>query len=242
MSSNHTSTNCLRPARRPLVPGWGGCSAAVLLVSLSLGTTAARADVTVLGAGDVADCSGGNNGPKLTAALLAQYAGTVLAIGDLTYPDGAPAEYPGCYDPSWGPYKSRTRPVPGNHEYNTPGATGYFGYWGARARPSGASYYSLDLGDWHLVALDSEIAISATSPQATWLRTDLAATGKRCKLAYLHRPRWNSDSLGDTDFLADAYQIMYDNRVTLLLSGHAHEYERFAPKAPDGTIDNARGG
>ena len=218
-----------------------------MLVGLALWATSARAEAAVaypvvLAAGDIADCSDGNNGPKLTARLLGSHVGTVLAIGDLTYPDGAPAEYTSCYGPSWGRYKSRTRPVPGNHEYNTPGATGYFGYWGAQARPSGTSYYSLDLGDWHLVALDFEIAISATSPQATWLRTDLAATGKRCKLAYLHRPRWNSDSLGDTDFLADAYQIMYDNRVTLLLSGHAHEYERFAPKAPDGTIDNARGG
>ena len=134
----------------------------------------------------------------------------------------------------------RTKPVPGNHEYHTSGAKGYFGYWGAQAKPNGTSYYSFDLGDWHVVALDFEIGLGSSSSQAKWLKSDLAASRKRCKLAYLHKPRWSSGRHGNSSGLADVYKILYDDRVTLLLSGHDHDYERFAPLAPAGAVDNVR--
>ena len=110
-----------------------------------------------------------------------------------------------------------------------------------QAKPNGSSYYSFDLGDWHVVALNSEIGLGASSTQAKWLKSDLAASRKRCKLAYLHRPRWSSGRHGDSSGLADVYKILYDNRVTLLLSGHDHDYERFAPLTPAGAVDSVRG-
>jgi acid phosphatase type 7 len=217
---------------------------AALLAAAAAAATPARADEAVLlAAGDIGECTAAAaRGPHLTADLLAvRPEATVLALGDLAYARGAAAEFLNCYGPTWGRFKDRTRPVPGNHEHRTPGAAGYFGYWGARAGESGKGYYGFDLGDWHLVALDSEIDAGPASPQVAWLKADLAASPRRCKLAYLHRPRWTSGAHGDADDLAALVQVLHDARVTLLLSAHDHDYERFAPLDPSGAVEPGRG-
>jgi hypothetical protein len=115
-----------------------------------------------------------------------------LLLGDNQYGSGTLAEYRTLYGPTWGRFKARTRPVPGNHEYEIPRAAGYFAYFGRLARPKGRSYYSFDLGGWHLVALNSSIDHGPGSAQERWLRADLVATAKRCILAYWHFPRFSS--------------------------------------------------
>jgi hypothetical protein len=224
-----------------------GLAVAAAVAALLLGAPAAASaragDAVLLAAGDIGNClAAAERGPYLTADLLAvRPEATILALGDLAYTAGTAAEFLNCYGPTWGRFKDRTRPAPGNHEHRTPGAAGYFGYWGARAGESGKGYYGFDLGDWHLVALDSEIDAGPASPQVAWLKADLAASPRRCKLAYFHRPRWSSGRHGDADDLAALFQVLYDARVTLLLSAHDHDYERLAPLGPSGAVEPGRG-
>jgi hypothetical protein len=196
--------------------------------------------VVFVGAGDIADCS--SSGDEATAALLDGIAGTVFTLGDNAYPDGSATDFSDCYDPGWGRHKARTLPAPGNHDYNTNNASGYFGYFGASAGPSGQGYYSYDLGAWHVISLNSEIPMSAGSPQETWLRADLAASTKQCTLAYWHKPRFSSGTNhGDTPETEPLWQALYDFGAELVLSGHEHNYERFAPQTPTGTPEPVRG-
>ena len=153
-----------------------------------------RDSQTLLAAGDIASC--GSNGDEQTANLLDDQAGTVITLGDNAYDSGSTSEYANCYDPTWGRAKARTHPAPGNHEYNTAGATGYYGYFGAAAGDPETGYYSYDLGSWHLIALNSNCSAiggcGAGSPQEQWLRADLAAHPTDCTLAYWHHPRFSS--------------------------------------------------
>jgi hypothetical protein len=202
--------------------------------------TLADTVAVLVGAGDIADC--GSSGDDATAALLDAIPGTVFTAGDNAYGDGTPTEFARCYDPTWGRHKARTRPSPGNHDYETGSATGYYGYFGARAGPAGRGYYSYDLGAWHVVSLNSNIAMSAGSPQEQWLRADLAATTKRCVLAYWHHPRFSSsDSHGSEPETQPLWQALYDHAAEVVISGHDHTYERFAPQTPDGAADPGRG-
>ena len=197
-------------------------------------------EFVLVGAGDIAAC--GSNGDEATAALLDDIPGTVFTAGDNAYPDGTTADFNDCYHPSWGRHKSRTRPSPGNHDYHTQGAAPYYAYFGANAGPSGLGYYSYDLGDWHVIALNSEISMSAGSTQETWLRSDLAATTKQCVVAYMHRPRFSSSSNhGSSTGPRALWQALYDAGAEIVIAGHDHTYERFAPQTPDGVADPARG-
>jgi hypothetical protein len=200
----------------------------------------AASSVVFVGAGDIADCS--SSGDEATAALLDNIAGSVFTLGDNVYSSGTPTEFSTCYDPTWGRHKSRTYPSPGNHDYNTSGASGYFGYFGAAAGPSGRGYYSFDLGSWHIISLNSEVSMSAGSAQEQWLRADLAASTKQCTLAYWHKPRFSSGTSHGS--LVDAqplWQALYDYGAEIVMSGHDHEYERFAPQTPSGAPDAAKG-
>ena len=188
------------------------------------------------GAGDIASCSG--TGDEATSAILDSISGTVFTAGDNAYPDGTSTDFADCYDPSWGRHRDRTRPTPGNHDYNTADAAPYFDYFGASAGRRGQGYYSYDLGDWHIIALNSEISMSAGSPQEQWLRADLAATPMRCTLAYMHRPRFSSSSQhGSQSRTAPVFEALYEAGAEVLVGGHDHTYERFAPQAPDGSAD-----
>ena len=201
---------------------------------------AVSSSVVFVGAGDIADCSG--SGDEATAALLDNIAGTVFTAGDNVYPDGTDAQFTQCYDPSWGRHKARTRPTPGNHDYHTTGASGYYGYFGSLAGPSGQGYYSYDLGAWHLISLNSNASMSAGSAQETWLRQDLAASTKQCTIAYWHHPRFSSGTQhGSLSSAEPLWQALYDAGADIVISGHEHNYERFAPQTPTGTADPTRG-
>ena len=196
------------------------------------------ADVLV-GAGDIADCT--KNGDSLTANLMDTIPGTVIAVGDNAYPDGTSAQYTNCYAPTWGRFKARTKPVPGNHDYLTPGASGYFGYFGAAAGDPTKGYYSYDVGPWHVIALNSNIATSVGSPQEQWLRADLAASTKRCTVAYWHHPLFSSGNEGPHLSTKPLWQALYEAGAELVIVGHDHDYERFAPQTADGVADSAHG-
>jgi hypothetical protein len=198
---------------------------------------------TVIGAGDIADCA--SSGDEATASLLDGLSGTVITLGDNAYDSGTASEFANCYHPTWGRHKARTRPAPGNHEYLTPGASGYFGYFGAAAGDPARGYYSYDLGAWHVIALNSNCAnvggCGAASPQEVWLRADLAAHPAACTLAYWHHPRFSSGLHGSATTYQALWQALYAYDADLVLVGHDHDYERFAPQDPSGNADPARG-
>ena len=197
----------------------------------------------LIAAGDIAQCGSSND--EATAAVVSAIGGTVATLGDNAYNSGTAAEYANCYAPSWGAFKNRTRPSVGNHEYKTTGAAGYFGYFGAAAGDPKKGYYSYDLGDWHVVVLNSNcgfVACSAGSPQEQWLRADLAATTKACVVAYWHHPRFNSGSgHGNNTAVAPFWNALYAAGAELILNGHEHLYERFAPQTPGGVANAASG-
>ncbi len=204
----------------------------------------AKENAVLIGAGDIADCSN-LAGAEATAKLLEVNPGTVMALGDLAYPNGT-AENFKCYDQTWGRVKSRTRPSVGNHEFHSQGATYYFEYFGAAAGDPKTGYYSYDLGAWHIVVLNSECkevgGCQAGSPEEKWLRADLAAHPTACSLAYFHKPRFSSGlNHGDDPEITAFWQALYDNNVELVLNGHDHDYERFAPQDPNGKADSKRG-
>lgn len=193
----------------------------------------------LVGAGDIAMCDA--PGADLTARLLDRLPGTVFTAGDNAYMSGAAAEFERCYQPTWGRHRDRTRPIPGNHDYGTLGAAPYFSYFGSRAGPSGLGYYSYTVGPWLVVALNSEIDVSATSGQVQWLRAELASQRQACALAIMHRPLFTSGINGENPDIRPLWRVLYDGGVDLVISGHDHQYERFAPQDPDGRADLVRG-
>jgi hypothetical protein len=193
----------------------------------------------LVGAGDIAEC--GVSGAVETSYLLDQIEGTVFAAGDNAYYQGTRDEYERCYGPTWGRHKARTRPIPGNHEYETPGASGYFSYFGAAAAPAAPGFYSYDLGAWHILALNSNIAIDAASAQLVWLRDDLAAHRSLCVLAYVHHPLFSSGRNGPSPHLRALWDVLHAGDVEVVVSGNDHNYERFAPLDPSGRPDAVHG-
>lgn len=210
-----------------------------------IGTPPPSDDRVLVGAGDIASCS--STGDEATANLLDGIAGTVVTLGDNVYDSGTATEYTNCYDPTWGRHLARTKPTPGNHEYNTLNATGYYGYFGAAAGDPTKGYYSYDLGAWHIIVLNSNsscttISCAAGSAQEMWLRADLAAHPNVCTLAYWHHPRFNSGaSHGNNTAVAPFWDALYQYGADVILNGHEHVYERFAPQTPAAVADPAAG-
>ena len=221
----------------------------------------------LVGAGDIARCYEPENpfvvtppsetGAEATAKLLDGIPGTVIAVGDNAYEAGSPYDFATCYQPTWGRHKSRTRPAVGNHEYITPGAAGYFLYFGAVAAPP-LGYYSYDLGGWHVVVLNS-MSQAALCPQPqppagepslvtgracvgdrlqqAWLVADLNAHPSACTIAYFHHPRFSSGTHGNQYEVLQLWDILYAKGVDVVVSGHDHLYERFAPQDPNGVAN-----
>ena len=230
---------------------------AALVVLGSYQSRSAQAQTTtsavVVGAGDIASCT--SNGDTATARLLANISGTVLALGDNAYGEGSAAQFNNCYHPTWGRFKARTQPVVGNHEYRTNGAAGYFNYFGAKAGPAGKGYYSYNRGAWHIIALNSECKYWATgfkdgpsqcssqkqADMIAWLKADLANNPTACTLAYFHQPRFSSGQGGNALETQKIWKALYAADADVVLSGHDHIYERFAPQTPSGQLDTARG-
>jgi hypothetical protein len=199
----------------------------------------------LVGAGDIAGCSS-LAGAAATAKLIEQIPGTVFAAGDLAYDRGTTAEFSKCYDTTWGKFKDRTRPTPGNHEYDSTDGSAYFAYWGQRAGPRGKGYYSYDLGNWHVVALNTNCdapgvgGCGTGSEQEKWLKADLAAHAKSCIVAYGHHALFSSGLLKRHAVhpeLRDLWRDLYAAHADLMLAGH----ERFAPQDPDGRLDPQNG-
>lgn len=214
-----------------------GADAPQLVVTT--GTSTPSADPVLVGVGDIANSGSGDSA---TATLLDGITGTVFTTGDNVYDNGTAAEFSAYYEPTWGRHKARTRPSPGNHDYNTSGASGYYGYFGSQAGPSGRGYYSYDLGNWHIVSLNSNISMAAGSAQEQWLRADLAASGKPCTLAYWHHPLFTSSANhAPSTSTRPLYQALYDYNADVVVWGHNHVYERFAPMNPSGGYDAGRG-
>jgi len=196
--------------------------------------------VVFVGAGDIAVC--GDDDDEATAKLLDNIAGTVFTTGDNAYDEGTPSEFARCYDPTWGRHKTRTRPVAGNHDYETSRGGGYFGYFGAAAGDPTKGYYSYDLGAWHIVVLNSNISMRAGSTQEQWLKADLAASTKKCTVALWHHPRFSSGTIHGNDSRSQTvWNDLYNAGAELILVGHEHNYERFAPQTATGMADSARG-
>ncbi len=170
----------------------------------------------------------------------------VLALGDQQYQSGALSAFNTVYDPTWGRVKSITYPIVGNHEYGQSGASGYFDYFGSAAGERGKGYYSFDLASWHIVAINSNCSevsggCGAGSPQESWLRADLSAHPADCTIAMWHHGRWSSGHDGDNTFMQTMWADLNDAGVEILLSGHSHDYERFAPQNENGSLDNTNG-
>ena len=199
--------------------------------------------VTLVGTGDIAECD--SDWDTQTAALVDAIPGTVFTLGDNAYEDGTPAEFESCYGPTWGRFLGRTRPSPGNHEYNTPGAAGYFGYFGDRAGPAGRGYYAYDDGAWRIYSLNSNCGeIGGCGPgsaQLRWLEADLASNPGRCVLAYWHHPRYSSGEHGNQAFMDPIWDALYDAGAELVLAGHDHSYERFAAMNKSGDLALGKG-
>ena len=206
----------------------------------SLAVQAANGPTVLVGAGDIADSTA--IGDSLTANLLDGIAGTVYTLGDNAYPMGASSDFTKFYDPTWGRQKARTRPVPGNHDYSTTGASGYFGYFGAAAGDPATGYYSYDIGDWHIIALNSELDVTPGSAQVQWLRSDLALHSKLCTLAYWHEPRFVSGvAITSNPKYQTLWDTLYQYGADVVLGGHKHSYERFAPQDPAAQLDTLYG-
>ena len=229
-------------------------SAAVLV---SIAPVTAATDPVIAAAGDIAcpaagasaeadDLGGAVCHQAATAKLIeALRPAAVLTLGDEQYPDGTLEQFDSSYEKTWGAFKSITHPAPGNHEYHTAHAAGYFGYFGHAAGDEAASYYSFELGGWHLIALDANCdAIGGCGQQSAevqWLRKDLAAHHAACTLAFWHQPRFSS-AKHHSDPAYDAFwRELYAAHADVVLNGHDHDYERFAPQTPDAKADSAGG-
>jgi hypothetical protein len=219
-----------------------------LLLAAALGfaacaaTAASAADALVVlwAAGDIGYCDSSGPAPDAaarTARLMAGDAHPVLALGDLAYPRGRQRDFDGCFAPAWGQLRPRLLPVPGNHDYDTRDAAPYFRYVEGLAQDAGRGYYALRLGAWRVIALNSNIDTGPDSEQLRWLRTELAEHRTRCTLAFWHHPRFSSGEHGDDARMHAAWRLLHDSGVDLVLGGHDHDYERFAPLDADGRPD-----
>jgi 3',5'-cyclic AMP phosphodiesterase CpdA len=215
----------------------------LLLFFLSL-PFAFSQDITLAVAGDIA-CAPGETASAETCQMMATSelivkakVDAVLALGDEQYPGGSLEHFKASYDLSWGKFKDKTYPAIGNHEYGSLGA-GYFNYFGAVAGEWNKGYYSFDLGSWHLIALNSNCwavgGCGETSGQVAWLQDDLRTHSNPCTLAFWHHPRFSSGPHGNDDEVATFWDVLQAANTEIILNGHDHLYERFAPQRSDGT-------
>jgi hypothetical protein len=220
-------------------------------------TTTPGDGVTIAAVGDIActpSSSSYNNGFGTSTLCRHKYVADLmqtrdvtnfLALGDLQYEDGTLSDFNTSYDKWYAPYYDITRPAPGNHEYRTTNASGYYNYFASKNYAQSPGYYSYDVGNWHLVALNSNCTkiggCGTTKPQGQWLKADLAASNKECTIAYWHHPRFNSGEHGGVGNMTWAWNMMYAENGEIILNGHEHSYQRFQPLDSSGNVDYNRG-
>ncbi len=192
---------------------------------------------TVLAAGDIGMCN--LKAPFWTGDLMRDQLqkdplAVVLALGDLAYPVGSSSDFQNCYDPAWGSFKDRTHPAPGNHEYGTANAAPYFQYFREKAA---RGYYSMAFNNWKVISLNSNLKGEAMQAQLNWLRSDLESSSSKCTLAFWHHPLVSSGYHGNNSVMQEAWNILQEKHADLVLVGHDHHYERFAPLNSSGAPD-----
>ncbi len=212
----------------------------------------------MVGVGDIASCSQrlGVETAILVDSILradsvAKVQAAVFTLGDNVYSSGTTEQFEKCFTPAWGDPKRRImkslHPTPGNHEYYTPNADPYYKYFGPAAGVVGKGYYSYDVAKWHIVVVNSELFVnsifsdSARKEQLDWVAQDLKDHKALCTIAYWHHPRFSSGWHGSDARFNALWQILYADDVDLVLNGHDHDYERFAPVNPAGILDSAKG-
>lgn len=248
--------------RRPTALAIPACGVSLVVASVALamslpGSARAASDApatsdpeptpargaTILVAGDIASCEW--RADAATARLVRRRTGIVMTAGDHAYPLGTARTFRDCYGPTWGRFRGRTRPVPGNHDRATAGARPYFDYFGARAGPPGRGYYAFDAGSWRVYALDSSCWLGDRcrkgSAQYRWLERDLERHPVACSMAVLHHPTYTSGPRGNGGRTRPLIRLLYRAGAELVVNGHDHFYERFAPARPWGRIDRRHG-
>ncbi len=207
---------------------------------------------TVVAVGDIA-CDAG----KAVTATKCRHAATarlarsydpvaLLALGDLQYEDGSLRQFRASYDLTWGDLKAVTRPVPGNHEYRTPRASGYYAYFRGRTPPH-PGYYAFDVGSWRVYALNSNCHYLDCVAQLRWFERDMAVHRRRCTAVLTHHPRHSSGEHGSHGYLEPMWRAAHRHGTDLALAGHDHHYERFArigasgEPTPDGILSFVAG-
>lgn len=202
-------------------------------------------DPVLVGAGDIARCD--SDGDEATASLIDGIQGMVFSLGDTAYENGSEADLRDCYGPTWGRFRDRTRfVVTGNHDIQTDHGAPLRAYFGEAAARDGVTWFSEDVGAWHVIVLDSNCGAfgrdcGTGSAQLRWLRDDLAASDARCTLALWHHPRFSSGEHGNDTAVAPFWDALYAAGADLVLNGHDHDYERFAPQDPAGNMDREGG-
>jgi hypothetical protein len=189
----------------------------------------------VAAVGDIGLC--GSEGVAKTAQIVRGIDGQVLLAGDIGYPQGTMANYLQCFEPEWGEFRRRWRPAPGNHEYETSGAAGYFQYFGLATGTGARSYYGFRAGDWLVLMLDSNIPAGIGSPQYDFVRSELLANTSPCTMAVWHHPLFSSGPNGPNAFMREMWSLLYERDADVIVTGHDHLYERFGKQDPDGRSD-----
>lgn len=197
--------------------------------------------IVLLGAGDIAYCGEAHLGDEMTRDLLADFPDAVIfTAGDNVQGEGTRAEFRNCFGPSWGVFKDRIHPSPGNHDYDTEDGAPYYEYFGRAAGEAGQGFYSYDIGDWHMIALNSNcdnIACGPNSKQHQWLRQNLEANNSKCTLLYWHHPRFSSGLAGNYGSVNSFWRSAVELGGDIVVNGHDHDYERFAPMDSEGNAD-----
>lgn len=196
--------------------------------------------VTLIGAGDIA-YSSSMVAAEATAKLIESMSGTVFTAGDNVQGDGSEKEFNEYFNPTWGRFKNRILiPAPGNHEYVSPGARPYFNYFGNIAGVA-RGYYSVDLGEWKIYSLNSEIGVTPSSAQYAWLENELQGSTSKCSMAIWHQALFSSGPTHGAGFMREIAGLLYKYGVDVLVSGHDHIYERFALQDNYGRRDDVKG-
>ena len=210
------------PTQPPVIPAPGSASSFVNVL------------------GDTGWC--GSPALRPLSLLMERYEGDILLAGDLAYPSGTLQEFKNCFEPSFGRFKSRMRSSPGNHDYiASVSAQSYFDYFGDRSGPNRLGYYSFKLAEWTVLMLNTNVPINRTSAQYAFVRTTMQQSPTRCTVAVMHHPFDSSGINGPTPSLRDLWELMYNLGGDLVIAGHDHLYERFAPVNPDQRKDDAKG-
>jgi hypothetical protein len=223
-----------------LAAGAAGCSGSPAAPSGGGGTGGGTPQTaTAIVVGDIGMC--GREAVAQTARLVAGLGGTLLLAGDLAYPQGSAANFRDCFNPSWGQFRARWFAVPGNHEYDSPGAAPYFAYFGDAAGSGTSGYYAINLGEWLVLMLNSNVPAGQGSPQYEFARTELAAQRTPCTLAVWHHPLFTSGPNLPNPSMRDLFALLESSRAEVIVNGHDHLYERFARQTADGRPDPALG-